>query len=108
LSALLLKNVDPVLVLVVTGDRGLCGGYNNYVIKKALTRIQELVVMGVNVKVVNVGRKGSTFFKRRADKYNLSKQFVLGGAPTTREAQSIADEIFSQFVASEVDKVELL
>merc|ERR1711977_530872 len=43
-----------------------------------------------------------------ADKYNLSKQFVLGGAPTTKEAQAMADEIFSEFVSSEVDKVELL
>merc|ERR1712134_193111 len=54
------------------------------------------------------GRKGSSFFKRRANKYNLSKQFGLGGAPSTAEAQSIADEIFSEFVSNEVDKVELL
>merc|ERR1711977_305302 len=43
-----------------------------------------------------------------AEKYNLSKQFMLGGAPTTKEAQALADEIFSEFVSSEVDKVELL
>merc|ERR1711920_1049141 len=53
-----LTNVRPVisvLLVVITGDRGLCGGYNSYVIKKA-----------------------------------------------------IADEIFSEFVSAEVDKVELL
>merc|ERR1719401_1799602 len=44
----------------------------------------------------------------RTDKYNLSQQFVLGRAPTTNEAQVIADEIFSEFVSTEVDKVELL
>merc|ERR1719498_1565979 len=64
--------------------------------------------MGVGCKVLNVGRKGATFFKRRADKYNLSKQFMLGGAPTTKEAQALADEIFSEFVSAEVDKAELL
>merc|ERR1719498_2219408 len=64
--------------------------------------------MGVGCKVLNVGRKGATFFKRRADKYNLSKQFGLGGAPTTKEAQAMADEIFAEFVSTEVDKAELL
>jgi len=103
-----IRPVKTVMLLVVTGDRGLCGGYNNYVIKKALARIQELREMGVDVKILNVGRKGATFFKRRAEKYNLSKQFTLGGAPTTQEAQAMADEIFSEFVAEEVDKVELL
>merc|ERR1719265_829047 len=103
-----IRPVKNVLLVVITGDRGLCGGYNNYVIKKAVARIGELNEMGVGCKVLNIGRKGATFFKRRADKYNLSKQFMLGGAPTTKEAQVLADEIFSEFVSAEVDKVELL
>merc|ERR1719213_1494304 len=103
-----IRPVKNVLLVVITGDRGLCGGYNNYVIKKAVARIGELGEMGVGCKVLNVGRKGATFFKRRAEKYNLSKQFMLGGAPTTKEAQALADEIFSEFVSAEVDKVELL
>merc|ERR1712078_519628 len=103
-----IRPVKTVLLVVVTGDRGLCGGYNNFVIKKSLARIQELNTMGVKCKVLNIGRKGAAFFKRRADKYNLSRQFMLGGAPTTKEAQTIADEIFSEFVSTEVDKVELL
>merc|ERR1711977_537146 len=103
-----IRPVKTVLLVVITGDRGLCGGYNNYVIKKAVARIQELGEMGVGCKVLNVGRKGATFFKRRSDQYKLSKQFVLGGAPNTKEAQDLADEIFSEFVSTEVDKVELL
>merc|ERR1719321_432108 len=93
-----IRPVKTVLLVVITGDRGLCGGYNNYVIKKAVARIQELTEMGVQCKVLNIGKKGITFFKRRAEKYNLSKQFVLGGAPTIKEAQAMADEIFSEFV----------
>merc|ERR1712118_540394 len=58
--------------------------------------------------VLNIGKKGSSFFKRRASKYNLSKQFSLGGAPTIKEAQAMADELFAEFVSAEVDKVELL
>merc|ERR1719498_1064688 len=97
-----------VLLVVVTGDRGLCCGYNNFVIKKSVARIQELAEMGVKCKILNIGRKGCSFFKRRANKYELSKQFALGGAPTIKEAQGMADEIFAEFVSEDVDKVELL
>merc|ERR1711959_40952 len=103
-----IRPVKTVLLVVITGDRGLCGGYNNYIIKKAVARIGDLGEMGVACKVLNVGRKGATFFKRRSEKFNLSTQFALGGAPTIKEAQAMADEIFSEFVSSEVDKVELL
>merc|ERR1711939_1114964 len=103
-----IRPVKTVLLIVVTGDRGLCGGYNNFVIKKSVARIQELNELGVKSKVLNIGRKGSSFYNRRANKYNLSKQFALGGAPSTKEAQAMADEIFSEFVSAEVNKVELL
>merc|ERR1712224_313282 len=68
----------------------------------------ELRDMGVKCKVLNIGRKGAAFFKRRADKYDLSKQFTCASVPTVKEAQSIADEIFSEFVSAELNKVELL
>merc|ERR1712188_354607 len=103
-----IRAVRTVLLVVITGDRGLCGGYNNYVLKKAVARIQEMGEIGVNCKILTVGSKGSTYFKRRADKYELSNQFTLGGAPTTKEAQAIADEIFSEFLSAQVDKVEIL
>merc|ERR1719399_917599 len=103
-----IRPVKNVLLVVITGDRGLCGGYNNYVIKKAVARIGELNEMGVGCKVLNIGRKGTVFFKRRANKYKLSKNFLLGGAPSTKEAQVMADEVFSEFVSGEVDKVEIL
>merc|ERR1712151_307861 len=94
-----LTNVRPVvsvLLVVITGDRGLCGGYNSYVITKAVARAQELNNMGVNIKILCVGKKGVAYFKRRSEKYNCYKQFtVSGGTPTTKDAQGIADEIFS-------------
>merc|ERR1719387_2165458 len=52
-----IRPVKTVLLVVVTGDRGLCGGYNNYVIKKAVSRVQDLNDLGVGVKILNIGRK---------------------------------------------------
>jgi F-type H+-transporting ATPase subunit gamma len=103
-----IRYVKSVLLVVITGDRGLCGGYNNYLIKKAVARIEELNAIGVKCKIVCVGGKGATYFKRRATIYELSKQFTCANVPTVKEAQAIADEVFSEFVSCQVDKVEIL
>ncbi|KAK9917108.1 hypothetical protein WJX75_000962 [Coccomyxa subellipsoidea] len=106
-----LVNVRPVktvLLVIVTGDRGLCGGYNNFVIKKAEKRNAELQKLGVNVKLVTVGKKGEKYFKRRSDRFDIIANYGLGATPTTKEAQAIADELYADFVSEEVDKVEMI
>merc|ERR1712110_199660 len=56
-----IRKVVTVLLVVITGYRGLCGGYNSYIIKKSVARIQELKEMGVNCKILNIGNKGATY-----------------------------------------------
>lgn len=105
-----LSNVRPVkkvALVVVTGDRGLCGGFNNAVVKKAQTRIEELRKLGLDCVVISVGKKGNSFFNRR-DFVEVDRFVDNGGFPTTKEAQTIADDVFSLFVSEEVDKVELV
>jgi len=102
------RPVKKVLLVVCTGDRGLCGGFNNFVIKKTENRVAELTAMGIECSLVCVGKKGAQYFGRRTDQYPLDKIFDMGGAPTTGEAQGVADEIFSSFVSEDVDKVELV
>ncbi|KAK7316770.1 hypothetical protein RJT34_00479 [Clitoria ternatea] len=114
------RPVKNVALVVITGDRGLCGGFNNSVIKKAMTRIQELKKMGLGCYVISVGKKGHSFFSHNNNKNNCNgndgndpfvevDRFVeSGGFPTTKEAQAIADDVFSLFVSEEVDKVELV
>lgn len=101
------RPVKSVLLVALSGDRGLCGGYNNFIIKKTEQRYRELAAMGVDVKLCVVGRKAQQYFARRPQ-YAVVKSFTLGAAPTTREAQAVADEIFADFVSKEVDKVELV
>ncbi|KAK9064175.1 hypothetical protein SSX86_015555 [Deinandra increscens subsp. villosa] len=105
-----LTNVRPVkkvALVVVTGDRGLCGGYNNFILKKAEARIRELKTLGLDYVVISVGKKGNSYFLRRP--YIPVDKFVDGSnLPTAKEAQAIADDVFSLFVSEEVDKVELL
>ncbi|KAK9155707.1 hypothetical protein Sjap_003187 [Stephania japonica] len=101
------RPVKKVALVVVTGDRGLCGGFNNAIIKKAEARIAELKELGLDYTVISVGKKGNSYFLRRP--YIPVDRFLEGGSlPTTKEAQAIADDVFSLFVSEEVDKVELL
>ncbi|KAG2492677.1 hypothetical protein HYH03_009092 [Edaphochlamys debaryana] len=101
------RPVKTVMLVVLTGDRGLCGGYNNFIIKKTEQRARELAALGVKVQLVCVGRKGQQYFGRRPQ-YKVIKNFNLGATPTTKDAQAIADEIFASFISQSVDKVELV
>ncbi|MDE1153510.1 MAG: F0F1 ATP synthase subunit gamma [Micavibrio sp.] len=60
---------DVHLLVVLTSDRGLCGGFNAFVTRLARQKIRELTAAGKTVKVVTVGRKGKDSLKRdHADK----------------------------------------
>lgn len=65
------RPVKTNLVVVITGDRGLCGSFNTNIIKHATQRIKEL---GENTKIIAVGKKSVDFFK----KSNLD---VIGNYP---------------------------
>ncbi|KAL8261440.1 hypothetical protein R6Q59_025499 [Mikania micrantha] len=102
-----IRPVKKVALVVVTGERGLCGGFNNYVLRKTETRIAELENLGLDYTVISVGKKGNSYFVKRP---NVSvDSFIEGeGFPTAKDSQVIADNVFSMFVSEEVDKVELL
>ncbi|KAG7012368.1 ATP synthase gamma chain, chloroplastic, partial [Cucurbita argyrosperma subsp. argyrosperma] len=59
------RPVKKVALVVVTGDRGLCGGFNNSIIKKAEARISEFKELSLDYTVISVGKKGNTYFLRR-------------------------------------------
>lgn len=101
------RPVRKLALVVVTGDRGLCGGFNNAVLKKAVSRIEEFKVLGLDYIVISVGKKGNSYFLRRPF-IPVDRFLELGSLPTTKDAQAIADDVFSLFVSEEVDKVELL
>jgi F-type H+-transporting ATPase subunit gamma len=55
---------DVHLLVVVTSDRGLCGGFNGFIIRMARQRIRDLLEKGKKVKIICVGRKGRDVLKR--------------------------------------------
>ena len=56
---------DVHLLVVMTSERGLCGGFNTQIVRLAREKIQELLGAGKTVKIVAVGKKGRDQLKRQ-------------------------------------------
>jgi F-type H+-transporting ATPase subunit gamma len=106
LPLLTVREVKKVTLVVITGDRGLCGGYNTFMIKKAEKRLLELKASGVECELVLIGKKGVKYFNKR--KYPIRARFDTGQNPTAKEALKISEELLSTFLAGETDAIELL
>jgi len=101
------REVRSVGLLVITGDRGLCGAYNSNVIRRAENRAKELQKEGRDYKFILVGRKAQQYFQRR-DQPISANYTGLEQIPTASEASMIADELLSLFLSESVDRVELV
>ncbi|HEY9689132.1 MAG TPA: F0F1 ATP synthase subunit gamma [Coleofasciculaceae cyanobacterium] len=101
------RAIGTVGILVVSGDRGLCGAYNGNVVRRAEQRAKELQGEGVSVKMIVVGRKANQYFRRRG--YDIVATYDgLEQIPSASEASQIADELLSLFLSETVDRVELV
>ena len=92
------------LLVIMTSERGLCGGFNSSIVKLARNRVAELRAAGKTVKILTVGKKGREQLKRDyADLFighvDLSEVKRLGYA----NAQDIARDVLARFDAGEFD-----
>ena len=101
------RNVETITLVAVTGDRGLCGGYNANIIKRTEMRFAELQGKGYKVDLVLIGRKAISYFTNRS--YPIQATFTgLEQVPTADEAGSIANEVFAEFLSGSTDRVEII
>ena len=107
----LLKNreVKKITLLAVTGDRGLCGGYNSNIIKRTEQRYKELIDQGYSPDLVLIGRKAITYFQNRSSQYAIRTTFKeLEQVPTSQDAESITSEVLAEFLSQSTDRVEVI
>jgi len=100
------RAAKKVGLVAITGDRGLCGSYNAAAIKKTEARIAELKAQGIEAELILIGKKGGTYFKKRATP--VRKAIPCSQAPTAAQAQEVADELLASYYSGELDRVELL
>ncbi|MEN6432859.1 MAG: ATP synthase F1 subunit gamma [Smithella sp.] len=99
---------DPrrLRVICMTSDRGLCGGFNTNLIKATERFMKEKIKDGKEVALINVGRKGRDYFRKKANVL-AQKVDVLSKFDMTL-AVSIADEVIVPFVKEEYDELYLV
>ncbi|WP_208350769.1 F0F1 ATP synthase subunit gamma [Pseudaestuariivita rosea] len=95
---------DVHLLVVMTAERGLCGGFNSSIARLAKTRADELLAAGKTVKIITVGKKGREILKRShsdhfIDHVDLTEVKKIGYA----NAQDIAKDVLTRFDAEEFD-----
>jgi F-type H+-transporting ATPase subunit gamma len=103
----LLKRRDPIRrvgLVVMTADRGLCGSYNNNVIRAAVRFIERQNQEGRPVRLFTLGRKGRAYFEKR--NYDLYESFAqLKETAPFVQFQAVADSITHWFTSGDVDEV---
>lgn len=101
------RPVKRVAVVVVTSDKGLCGGYNANVIRAGVNRLRHWAQAGVEPRLILVGTKGVQFF-RHSNYQVVSRYTQLPAIPTFTEATEIVREATNLYAAGDVDQVEFI
>ena len=99
--------VRRVALVLVTSNRGLCGGFNANLIREARRRMQELKDQGAAVDLHLIGRKGVAYF-RFARQSIASQRIDIGDKPTAAHAAEVVNPLMAQFEAGAVDAVEVV
>ncbi len=101
------REVKRVGVIMVSTDRGLCGGLNANVFKAALVRYKEWMSKGYEVTVATVGSKGLGFFKRVGGNV-VSEASHLGDAPKMEDLIGSVKVMIDAFANGEIDELHLI
>ena len=98
-------NDKTYLCVVLTADRGLCGGFNTNICKLAKTSFKKILNEQKNLKIITVGSKGFDQIKREYGKYVVKKySFKEKKQITFKEADTVGNEIIRLFNQNEFDK----
>lgn len=100
------ENPDKTLVVIVSSNRGLCGGFNSNLFRGLDRFLEEQRISGERQELATVGRKAHTHYKK--SKYELVEVYdgVIGDVDF-RKAKRIAGDIIEQFVDGSYDAVYL-
>jgi F-type H+-transporting ATPase subunit gamma len=100
------ENIETVGLLLVTGDRGLAGGFNSQIIRAGNRRARELEEEGKSVKWYASGKKGVSSLEFRGREVTGFEGFT--DRPAFSDARDIGQTLTSDYVDGEVDRVEVI
>jgi F-type H+-transporting ATPase subunit gamma len=98
------ESVQAVAIVPLTGDRGLAGGFNAQIIRRALALEREVRAQGAQVKWLVTGKKGRSTLRFR--RYDVEQAWVdFTDRPAYADAEAIANKLSELFIEREVDRV---
>ena len=105
------REVKNVLIVVITSNRGLCGGFNNYVVKKSLA-LANIKYKDQNVTVLPIGKKAADTFKK-TDFFGNTENLLNDGSEIWGDlnfaaSNDIATQIMTAYTDGKFDKVVLV
>jgi F-type H+-transporting ATPase subunit gamma len=102
---LLERPIERQLLVLITADRGLCGGFNTNLIRAAQSYLDEH--RDRDVSIITVGRKGRDYFIRRPVKI-IGEHINIFGRLEFSQAQPIAQRIIKLYTEEKVDAVDFI
>ena len=100
------REVKNVLLVPITSNRGLCGGFNTYIIKKTKSLINN-EYKSAQVHILSIGRKSSEYFSKNGFEINSVYDEVFNDLSFEKVGE-IAEKIMRAFVEKKYDKVVLV
>lgn len=100
------REVKKLLLIVITADRGLCGGFNTNLCKTGERFLKDNSESYEQIHVLTVGRKGYEYFKNRCDIYKNVTDII--SKPVYERTALLAQDIIHGFLEGEYDRVEVL
>ncbi len=96
-----------VVLLVLTSNRGLCGGYNAAVLKLATSRMRELLTEGKQVQVEISGKRGLSFF--RFQELAVDRSFThFEDKPKFSEVEELSNRYLAAYTSGEIDRLDVV
>lgn len=99
--------IRRAVVVGITSNRGLCGGFNNNLIKKTRARVAALEQEGAEVELQMIGRKGVGYFRYVGRQMGAEYQDITD-RPTMDDAKRVIDPLMERFEAGDLDAVEII
>ena len=101
-----IREVTSIALVVITANRGLCGGYNHHLLKQALEFYEEKKALGVDLGIIAVGKKAEEFFLRRG--IRVDKAFLdFSDIGEQEDALTLSEMLKEAYLEKRYDEIYL-
>jgi F-type H+-transporting ATPase subunit gamma len=101
------REVKRVGVIIVSSDKGLCGGLNTNLFKTSVNQLKEWDDKGIEIDVCVIGNKASGFFKRIGSNI-IAQATHLGDAPQLEDLIGLVKVMLDDYSAGKIDQIHLI